>query len=226
MNYEIYSEESNVIGFYDYTVMRNKIGANKENYMSREGRMRCLYFNQDINYLVDLSSQEAFNKDTYSIRIYDEDWELMILDKQSNRGGTIYRQHTYLSPVQCESILHGDIEWMKDSECLLFRDLYLQMTINQRWPGVIVDYSRQMFRLGYGGDYLIFDTAIESTYDIKLGQLSAPSLACSSFNMERRLEPGKVVMTYHQEMGMPKVLANIMDMSLSYRLSGSQTGTK
>ena len=31
MNYEIYSEESNVIGFYDYTVMRNKIGANQEN---------------------------------------------------------------------------------------------------------------------------------------------------------------------------------------------------
>ncbi len=44
--------------------------------------------------------------------------------------------------------------------------------------------------------------------------------------MERRLEPGKMVMTYHQEMGMPKVLANLMDLSLSYRLSGGQGGAK
>ena len=169
-----------------------------------------------------MSSQEAFNKDTYSIRIYNGDWKHTTLDKQSNRGGTIYRQHTYLSPDQCESILHGDIQWMKESEELLFRDLYLQMTINQNWPGVLVDYSRQLYRLGYGGDYLIFDTAIESTYDIKLKQLTAKSLACGNFNMEGRLEPGKIVMTYHQEMGMPKVLANLMDLSLSHRLTGGQ----
>ena len=222
MTYEIYSEESNVIGFYDYTVMRNKIGANQEN----QGWLRSLYFNQEINYLVDMSSQEAFNKDTYSIRIYNGDWKHMTLDKQSNRGGTIYRQHTYLSPDQCESILHGDIQWMKESEELLFRDLYLQMTINQNWPGVLVDYSRQLYRLGYGGDYLIFDTAIESTYDIKLKQLTAKYLACGNFNMEGRLEPGKIVMTYHQEMGMPKVLANLMDLSLSHRLTGGQGGAK
>ena len=63
MNYEIYSEESNVIGIYDYTVIRNKIAGNAENKISRQGKQRSVYFNQDINYLVDMS-------DVYKRQVY------------------------------------------------------------------------------------------------------------------------------------------------------------
>lgn len=221
MNYEIYSEESNVIGIYDYTMIRSKIAGNSENTIRRQGRQRSIYFNQDINYLVDLSGKDGADTDRYSINIYDHDIKHMILDKQSSRGGTIYRQHTYITPAQCESIIHRDIEWMKESDRLLLRDLYLQMTINQKWPGVIVDYTRQIYRLGYGGDFLIFDTSIESSYDIRLESMNASGLAGDNFHMESRLEPGTVVMTCRQGMGMPKVLANIMDLSCNYRLAGN-----
>lgn len=221
MNYEIYSEESNVIGIYDYTVIRNKIAGNVENKISRQGKQRSVYFNQDINYLVDMSGKDGTNTDRYSINIYDNDTKHMILEKQSNRDGTIYRQHTYITPAQCESMIHREIDWMKESSDLLLRDLYLQMTINQKWPGVIVDYTRQIYRLGYGGDFLIFDTSIKSSYDIKLEAMTATGLAGKNFHMESRLEPGKVVMTYRQSMGMPKILASIMDLSCNYRLAGN-----
>ncbi len=38
MNYEIYSEESNVIGIYDYTVIRNKIAGNAEKQNKPSGK--------------------------------------------------------------------------------------------------------------------------------------------------------------------------------------------
>lgn len=221
MNYEIYSEESNVIGFYDYTIIRNKIADNRDNKISRQGRQRSIYFNQDINYLVDISGKEGRNSDTYSINIYDKDSQHMILEKRSQRDGTIYRQHTYITLSQCDRIIHGQIDWMKDSENLLFRDLFLQMTINQKWPGVIVDYTRQVYRLGYSGDFLIFDTSLESSYDVNLKHLTASELGHTDFHMENRLEMGKVIMTYRQGMGMPKVLAGIMDLSCNYRLAGN-----
>ena len=221
MSYEIYSEESNVIGMYDYTVICNKLGKNRENKINCQEHQRSIYFNQDINYLIDMAGKNGMNTDRYSINIYDYNTEHMTLEKQSNRDGTIYRQHTYLTEYQCENILHRNIEWMKDSDNLLFRDLYLQMTINQKWPGVIVDYTRQMYRLGYGGDLLIFDTAIESSYDIRLEAMTAAGLARDNFHMENRLEPGKIVMTYRQGMGIPKVLAGLMDLSCNYRLAGN-----
>ena len=210
MNYEIYSEESNVIGICDYAVIRNKIEKNQDNKVSRQGRQRKIYFNRDINYLVDVSGQEDVNTDRYSINIYNGDTRHMTLDKQSNREGTIYRQYTYITTQQCERILQGDIGWMAESDDVLLRELYLQMTINQRVPGVIVDYTREMYRMGFSGDYLIFDTQIRSTYDIEPGQLSPERLVQDVFKMTERLEPGKVVMTYRQGLGMPKVLANIV----------------
>lgn len=217
MNYEIYSEESNVIGIGDYAAIRSKIEKNQDNKVSRQGRQRKIYFNRDINYLVDVSGHGDVNTDRYSINIYDSDVEHMILDKQSNREGTIYRQYTYITTQQCESILHGHIQWMKNSEHVLLRDLYLQMTINQRVPGVMVDYTREMYRLGYSGDYLIFDTDIRSTYDIHPQQLSMEQLTQDIFRMTGRLEPEKVVMTYRQGMGMPKVLASIVGWGQSRR---------
>ena len=221
MNFEIYSEECNVIGFYDYTMICAKLSARNENSIHRQGHQRSIYFNQDINYLVDTSGDKNVNCDRYSINIYDRDIHHMILNKQSNRDGTIYRQYTYLTVPQCESIIHKDIGWMKDSDQPLFRDLYLEMTINQKWPGVIVDCQRQIFSVGRGGDFLIFDRKIESTYDIRLESKNAGDLAGESFAMEPRLEPQKVVMTYRQGMGMPQFLANMIDMSHNYRVAGN-----
>ncbi len=219
MNYEIFCEESSVIGIYDYMMIKNKIEKSNGYRVSCQGLVRGIYFNQDINYLTERVGGGSANTDRYSINIYDNDPQHMVLDKRSSRDGTIFRQHTYISPDQCERMIHKDIKWMADSENLLFRDLYLQMTINQKWPGVIVDYTRQAYRLA-GGDFLVFDTSIQSSYDIKLEAMNIAGLAGKDFHMESRLEPGKVVMTYRQSLGMPKILAGLMDLSENYRLAG------
>ena len=97
MNFEVYSEESNVIEYSEYTAMIHKIEQNEENHQSHPGNQRRIYFNRDINYLVDGSGQEGVNIDRYSINIYDHDGNRMVLDKRSLRDGTVYRQYTYLS---------------------------------------------------------------------------------------------------------------------------------
>lgn len=210
MNFEVYSEESNVIEYSEYTAMIHKIEQNEENHQSHPGNQRRIYFNRDINYLVDGSGQEGVNIDRYSINIYDHDVNRMVLDKRSLRDGTVYRQYTYLSLNQYSKLMGGDTDWMRSSDQPLIRELYLQLTINRLTPGVVVDFHRSVYRLGYTGDHLIFDTAIDSTYEIIPEKLLDRDL-----QMKSRLEPNTIVMTYRQEMGIPKVLRHMLGLSQS-----------
>lgn len=216
MEFLVYNEESNVISLSDYLNIRRKIEDNSDNKISRTGAQRKIYFNKDINYLVDVSSREGLNTDRYSINIYDGDFQHMQLDKQSNRDGTIYRQYTYLSAQQYYLLMNGQTDFLHDSDDPLFQDFYLQLTINQLSVGVVVDYKREMYRMGYGQDYLIFDTQISSTYNVDdIDFLSEELLTYP------RLEPDKAVMTYRKGMDIPRVIANALHLGENVRRIGS-----
>lgn len=221
MCYDIYSEESSVIGRSAYELIRDRIAGMDSRRRNAHRSQRSIYFNQDINYLNEDAGEEEQDMDRYSINICKQDYDRMKLVKESFREGTIYRQSISVSAAQCESILSGDLDWMKESDELLFRDLYLQMTINQMWPGVIVDYEREIYRLGQDSDFIIFDTSIASSYNFQLSGLTADEIAEKDFHMEQRMEPGKVVMTCRQGVSVSRILDRVMEVNRNYRLAGN-----
>ena len=64
--------------------------------------------------------------------------EINRLEKKYMQMHIWHRACAKLSRTDCDRILRGDIEWMKDSKEALFQDFYLQATLNHLSPGNVI----------------------------------------------------------------------------------------
>lgn len=195
---EAYVEETRLVRTEEY---KNIIG-------KKPGKVFNLwkvYFNKEINYLR-IADEKQQNFDCYSINIKRPDDSRFQVERQSFREGTYYSSYTYVDKAQCEKILCGDVQWMKDCQDALLEELYVQMTVNCISPGVIVRYEREIYRMHGSGDMIIFDKSIQSSYDFGSQDVLKGSAA-----MKERLQKDCIVMTYHKPILVPRVIASILN---------------
>jgi hypothetical protein len=210
---EMYYEENNVIPEKEYERIIEALKKEKNYKPVRPSVVRKIFFNKDINYLTDALSVNQSNTENYSIVMTDWDTSRLVLEKKSIREGLISKCHTYLSETQFEKIIDGDYEWMKTGKDGLLRDFYLQLTINEIRPGVVVDYTRQAFRLNNSKDYMIFDKSVSSTYLFTKDTLLSPLL-----EQKERLEKNHVVVSYKQTAEMPGIIYRLANISPNRQL--------
>ena len=74
-----------------------------------------------------------------------------------------------ITKEQCQQIIDGDIDWLKDHDKPLCRELYAKMRFELLRPKVIVDYTRRAFVYKPGNVRVTLD------YDIRTG-LSATQM--------------------------------------------------
>ena len=203
---EMYYEENNVIPEEEYYRIIDTLQKGKNYKPAKVSVIRKVFFNRDINYLTDALSVSKENSEVYSIMMTDWETERLVLEKKSMREGLISKRHTFLAEEQFEKIIDGDYEWMRQSHDSLIQDFYLQLTINQIRPGVVVDYARQSFRVNNRKEYIIFDASVRSTYLFTKDTLLSPLL-----EQTERLEPGRMVVTYKKAAELPSII---------YRLTG------
>lgn len=197
---EAYVEETRLVKSGEY---RNIIGKKQ----GRAIHLWKIYFNKDINYLrANTEHQENF--DCYSINVKNPEDSRFQIERQSYREGTFYSTYTYVDKESCIKILSGDIEWLKKSSDSLLKELYVQMSVNEIAPGVVVQYEREVYRMHCSSDVIIFDKSIRSSYDFDI-----QALLSGKVKMKERLQKGCVVMTYHQPVLVPRVVASILNFS-------------
>ena len=203
---EAYLEETHLVNIQDYEYLTG----GKEH--RAPVRLRKIYFNKDINYLGGVSIHHE-NFDRYSLNIKDFSDSRFVVERQSYREGTFYSKYTYLDKASCQKIMDGDIYWMERSQDSLLRDLYLQMKVNDLTPGVVVDYTREVYHMHYCSDMIMFDKSIKSSYDF-----DTKDVLIDNVFMKERLEEGNYVMTYHQPVIIPRVMATILNYREGKRL--------
>lgn len=204
----MYYEENNVIPEEEYERIIDTLQKGKNYKPARTSVIRKIFFNREINYLTDAVSVSQENSENYCIMMTDWETGHLILERKCIREGLISKSHTYLSEEQFEMIIDGEYEWMKGSHDQLLRDFYLQLTINLIRPGVVVDYSRQSFRMNNRKEYMIFDSSISSTYLFTKDTLLSPLL-----ELTERLEPHHIVMTYKKAAEVPGMILRLMGIS-------------
>lgn len=210
----MYYEENNIIPEDEYERIIETLQKGRNFKSVRPSAIRKIFFNREINYLVDAVSADQANSESYCIMMTDWETGHLILERKSRREGLISKSHTYLSEEQFEMIIDGEYEWMKESHDQLLREFYLQLTINQIRPGVVVDYSRQSFRMNNRKEYMVFDSSIRSTYLFTKDTLLSPLL-----EQTERLEPQHIVMTYKKAAEMPGIIYRLMGISqMQHRL--------
>lgn len=204
MDREVYYENNNVLDVKDYERMIESIQNIPENRLSRVNRIRKIYFNDEINYLEDGLSTDSGDKDVYSIVMVNFDTNHLMVERKSRRSGMIYKDYAPITANECRRIFRGDVRWLKESRYPLLKNLYLEITVNLRTIGVVVDYERQRFKVHNSNDYIQFDLSVRSIYGRK-GDLLADQL-----DMKERLDAGHVIMTYKQSIYIPPIFRSVL----------------
>jgi hypothetical protein len=204
MEREVYYENSNVLNVKDYDKMIKDIQNMPENRLSRVNNIRKIYFNDEINYLEDSFDDSFDNRDVYSIVMVNFDTDHLMVERKSWRTGLIYKDYAAVTLDECRKIFKGDIRWMKDSDDMLLQNLYLELAINLRTIGVVVDYERQRFRIHNSNDYIEFDLSVRSVYGAGGDFLS------EQLPMKERIDKNHVIMTYKQSVNIPSIFKSVL----------------
>lgn len=199
---EVYYENSHVWTRHDYRKFMDHI----EDVPSK--RIRKIYFNEDLNAFGYAENSKKKDLDLYSIVMIDFDKEHLMIERESHRSGMIYKDYAPLTGAEYEKIIHGDYQWLQDHENPICNHLFLEISINQRNIGWIVEYEQQRFHVYHTKDYIDFDGKIRSAY-VKQGDITEDFLS-ESFKMEECLDEEHVVMHYKKGASMAPIFERIL----------------
>lgn len=136
-----------------------------ENAVDGKYFIRSLYFDN----IVDKALREKLDgincREKFRIRCYNNNTELIHLEKKSKINGLGNKQIAKLSRQEAMAIVNGDYNWMIKSERPLVCELYSKMKSQGLRPKTIVDYTREPFVFSAGNVRVTLD------YDIRTGML-------------------------------------------------------
>ncbi len=150
----------------DHIVLRSRLLAvMKPDPHAENGRysIRSLYFDDPVDRALREKIDGTDRREKFRIRYYNGDTDYIALEKKSKRNGLCSKQSARITKEQAGAILSGDIEFLRDSENALFRELYLKMKTRSLRPKTVVDYTREPFVYAAGNVRVTFD------YDIRTG---------------------------------------------------------
>ena len=123
------------------------------------------------------------NREKFRIRYYNDNFSFIKLEKKSKINGLCNKQATSITKEQCESLLEGDIGWMKESKDPLILELYTKMNYQQLRPRTLVDYMREPFVYEPGNVRITIDSDIRTgLYTKDLFDLEAPMIRVDEAN--------------------------------------------
>lgn len=125
--------------------------------------IRSLYFDTPTDKALLEKQSGVSRRAKFRIRYYNSDKSVIHLEKKCKVGGLGLKVSAGLSEEQAQSIVDGNIGWMKESENELIKELYSRMVSERLEPKVIVDYTREPFIYGPGNVRVTLD------YNIRTG---------------------------------------------------------
>ncbi len=159
-------ERKHSINYSDYIILRNRlrIVMKPDSNVRPDGtyRIRSLYFDNADDKVLREKINGFDNREKFRIRYYNQDYDFIRLEKKSKIHGLCSKESVQLTRKQCEDILEGNLQWMKESNIPLLVDLYTKMQYQQLKPKVLVDYIREPFIYEPGNVRVTLDSEIRS----------------------------------------------------------------
>lgn len=139
-------------------IMRIDKNASENN----EYKIRSLYFDN----LKDKVLMEKINginhREKFRIRFYNDDYSFIKLEKKSKINGLCSKESELISKEECERILDGDIEFLRESNKELFIEFYSKIKGDLLKPKSVVDYTREAYIYRLGNVRITFDKKIRT----------------------------------------------------------------
>ena len=154
------------INYSDYIALRQrlKLIAKQDPNVDKHGKykIRSLYFDNFCNKALMEKINGINNREKFRIRYYNSDFNYIKLEKKGKTNGLCFKRSARLTVDQCNMILAGDLEWMKQSSDPLISELYYKMCYQQLKPRTLVDYVREPYTFKPGNVRITIDTDIRT----------------------------------------------------------------
>lgn len=125
-----------------------------------EYAVRSLYFDTPENKAYWEKINGVNRREKFRIRYYNGDTGFIRLEKKCKVNGLCEKLGTMITTGEVESLLRGDIEFLRDSGDALKKELYVKMVTEHLAPKTIVDYSREAYTFPAGNVRCTIDSRI------------------------------------------------------------------
>lgn len=129
--------------------------------------IKSLYFDNYMDKALREKLDGVNKREKFRIRYYGTDTSFIRLEKKSKISGLCNKISCPVSAEECRRIIDGDIEFMRDSEHGLMRELYAKMKYQLLRPKCIVAYTRECFVYPPGNVRVTLDTGISGSNNVK-----------------------------------------------------------
>lgn len=153
------------IGYADVRILRRRLSAvMSSDPHAAEGRyaIRSLYFDTPDDKALREKTDGAMIREKYRIRLYNYDVSMIRLERKYKYGSLGRKDSALLTAEQTESIVNGNVEWMKNSDSAVVRDFYSRIRHERLGGKVIVDYIREPFVFPAGNVRVTLDYSIRT----------------------------------------------------------------
>lgn len=154
------------INLSDYLIIKSRLKHIAQlDYNSNENgeyKIRSLYFDDYNDKALCQKLIGINNRHKFRIRLYNDDDSFIKLEKKSKINGLCKKVSASITKSQCEDIISGNIDFLKDSTNPLFNDLYIKMVSERLKPKTIVDYTREAYIYKAGNVRITFDKSIKT----------------------------------------------------------------
>lgn len=176
------------INYLDYVAIRNRLQvvAKQDANVGENGtyQIRSLYFDNYQDKALREKIDGVNKREKFRIRYYNDDFSYIKLEKKSKIYGLCNKLSAAVTKEECERIIQGDIEWMRESKRGLLLELYTKMKYQQLRPKTIVEYTREPFVYQTGNVRITFDSKVRTGISSKdFFDLEAPTVAANEENI-------------------------------------------
>lgn len=125
--------------------------------------VRSLYFDTPNDRALREKLDGVLNREKFRIRCYGRDFSYIGLEKKVKRNALGFKLKARLDERQVASIIEGDIDWMRDDDRPLVKELYCKMRLDGLQPKTIVAYERIPFVCELGNARVTLDSDLRSS---------------------------------------------------------------
>jgi hypothetical protein len=122
--------------------------------------VRSLYFDNYEDKAVFEKLSGMSRREKFRLRYYNGDTGFIRLEKKSKANRLCYKESTRISAEDCEALLAGNLEILKNPDNPLLMEFYAKARCQNLRPKVLVDYHREAYVYRAGNVRVTFDSNI------------------------------------------------------------------
>ena len=129
--------------------------------------VKSLYFDNYMDKALREKIDGVNKREKFRIRYYGTNTSFIRLEKKSKINGLCNKISCKITAEECQKIIDGDIDFMKECESELMRELYSKMKYQLLRPKCVVAYTRESFVYPAGNVRVTLDMNICGSNNIK-----------------------------------------------------------